>query len=250
MARRLSHAELEGLLGAYALDAVDADEARAVESHLQECPRCRAEVAEHRQVAAIMAHTGAAAPEGLWERIAAGLEEPPPALDLARVATVGGRRRSMPMALMSGMAAAFLLVVATLGVQLSRQERRIDRLTAAMERRGLDAAAASALVDAGSRRVDLVNGDGQVLARAVVHADGTGYVVPHRLPPLPADRTYQLWGMVDARKVSLGVLGPRPGVAAFKAHGEVNTLALTAEPAGGVSTSDRAPVVRGSVPRG
>ena len=57
----MTHDELQSLLGAYALDAVEDDEARAVERHLQECPRCRAEVANHRETAALMASVGAEA---------------------------------------------------------------------------------------------------------------------------------------------------------------------------------------------
>ena len=67
MSRGLSHSELEELLGAYALDAVDGDERDAVELHLRECPRCRAEVADHREVAAALAQTGGPAPDGVWD---------------------------------------------------------------------------------------------------------------------------------------------------------------------------------------
>jgi anti-sigma factor RsiW len=68
-----SHEELAELLGAYALDAVDDDEALAIEEHLAGCPRCRAEVAMHREVVAMLGNAGGVAPEGVWERIAAEL---------------------------------------------------------------------------------------------------------------------------------------------------------------------------------
>src|SRR5690606_35755181 len=55
--------EFTELLGAYALDAVEPDEREAVERHLADCPRCRSEVAEHREVAAYLAHAGTDAPE-------------------------------------------------------------------------------------------------------------------------------------------------------------------------------------------
>ena len=80
----MTHVEIEELLGAYALDAVDEDERREVEEHLATCPRCRGEVAAHREVAAMLGNaTGegpAVAPENLWDRIAASLQEEPPAL--------------------------------------------------------------------------------------------------------------------------------------------------------------------------
>src|SRR5688572_24895940 len=78
----MTHEQLQELLGAYALDAVDSDEALAIEAHLSECPRCRAEVADLREVAGLLSHAGAAAPEGVWDRIASSLTEPPPPLRL------------------------------------------------------------------------------------------------------------------------------------------------------------------------
>jgi anti-sigma factor RsiW len=68
------------LLGAYALDAVDDDERQAIERHLDNCAQCRREVAEHREVAGMLASGWLPAPEGLWDRIAGSLEEPPPPL--------------------------------------------------------------------------------------------------------------------------------------------------------------------------
>lgn len=70
----MRHAEIEELLGAYALDAVEPEEARLVEEHLATCPRCRAEVATHRQVASLLGDSGGAAPETLWARIAGEID--------------------------------------------------------------------------------------------------------------------------------------------------------------------------------
>ena len=91
----LSDGELDELLGAYALDAVDEDERRAVEAYLVVNPRARAEVAEHREVASLLAWSGAAAPDGLWDRIAANLDEPAPTPrgELAAVLALDPNRR-------------------------------------------------------------------------------------------------------------------------------------------------------------
>src|SRR5580692_982792 len=69
----MEHDEIESLLGAYALDAVDPDEALEIEAHLSTCPRCRAELAAHREVAALLGNSGSEAPHGLWDRIASQL---------------------------------------------------------------------------------------------------------------------------------------------------------------------------------
>ena len=61
------HDELISLLGAYALDAVDDDERRAIDEHLEICAACRAEVAQHLEVAAALGTTAvSAAPDDLW----------------------------------------------------------------------------------------------------------------------------------------------------------------------------------------
>lgn len=70
-----THRDIEELLGTYALDAVDTDEVRPIEAHLTTCPRCRGEVNDLRHVAALLASSGSDAPEGVWHRIAAALEE-------------------------------------------------------------------------------------------------------------------------------------------------------------------------------
>ena len=50
----MTHDEVSELLGAFALDAVDGEEYEQIEAHLSECPRCRAEVDAHREVAAAL----------------------------------------------------------------------------------------------------------------------------------------------------------------------------------------------------
>ena len=75
MSTELNHQEIEELLGAYALDAVDPDEVAAVERHLVDCPRCRAAVDAARELAgslgtAAAAADGDVAPPELWGGIA------------------------------------------------------------------------------------------------------------------------------------------------------------------------------------
>src|SRR5678815_4722411 len=74
-------AEMEDLLAGYALDAVDDDERAIVDEYLRENPRAVAEVESYREALSYL-HAGAAAPPGLWERIATELESAPPPLRL------------------------------------------------------------------------------------------------------------------------------------------------------------------------
>ncbi len=108
----LTHAEIEELLGAYCLDAVDADETAAIEAHLPDCPRCRAEVAELREVAALLANNDTEAPEGVWDRIAEAIDEEPPPMRLDV-----GRRRSRELAPLI-LSAAAVIAILLLGWQV------------------------------------------------------------------------------------------------------------------------------------
>src|SRR5439155_19353504 len=111
MSASFTHHDIQELLGAYALDAVDDDERGVIEAHLADCPRCRAEVADDREVAAFLGHTGGSAPTGVWDRITASLEEAPPPLALAPPAPIAPRRR-VPWARWAVAAASVAAIVA------------------------------------------------------------------------------------------------------------------------------------------
>lgn len=245
----LTHTDIQELLGVYALDAVDAEEADLIEVHLRECPRCRAEVAAHRETAAALAHSGSSAPPGVWERIAGSLEESPPKLDMAKVVALRPPRRAVPIPVAAAVAAVAAAVIAVLGVQVNRLDDRTGTLEEALGRSGLEQAVQVALFDQGARRVDLRSSEGVTLAHAVVRRSGEAYFVPDNLPALSTEETYQLWAVVDDRAVSVGVLGSKPGVSAFKVAGSgVTFLAVTTEEAGGVVSSTKTPVLQGKLP--
>jgi anti-sigma factor RsiW len=73
MARQLTPAELEGLLGAYALGAVDDDERAQVEAYVADHPTA-AEELEHLQDAAVWL----AVRRALWKRSRPPKPEPAP----------------------------------------------------------------------------------------------------------------------------------------------------------------------------
>jgi anti-sigma-K factor RskA len=248
----MTHAEITELLGAYALDAVDDDERALVEEHLSTCARCRAEVAEHREVATMLAHTGGDAPEGVWQRIAGSLDEAPPDLRLAPVAgsatnppPTGPPVRRLAWRAAIGAVAASVVVVAFLGVQLRRQDQRIDDLQAALQD-PLLLAFDDAVTDPDSRLIELASADGEVVLRGAITDDGVGYLSASPLPALPADRTYQLWGGSGDELVSLGVLGDDPRIVSFAAE-PYELFAITEEQTPGVVTSRNPPVATASI---
>ncbi len=228
--------ELDELLGAYALDAVSPEERRRVEEHLLVDPRARAEVREHREVASLLGWTGSDAPEGLWDRIADQLEEvaPAPSGELAAVLAFDAaahrarpprRARWQPVAawLAATAAAAAIAVFAVSAVDRDGSSRSpmLEAVDAARK-------------DRDSMVTMLMAADGTVGGEAIIDEEGHGYLLVDRLPALPSDRTYQLWGEMEGKAISLGVLGAQPGMETFTAEGVLTKLMITNEVAGGV----------------
>ena len=259
---RLTDEELDELLGAYALNAVDLDERLAVEDYLRVNPRARAEVAEHREVAAQLAFEGSEAPGHLWSAIEDALDETPPEVswlpplrDVEDAWRRPGRPESngaeAPLApvvpirkgpLRAGVAlavatAAAILVAAGFAVALGQ-----DDTPSSAER-----AIAAVDDDPDALTGSLVAEDGGLTAEAGLSADGVGYIDGSDLPTLDEGRTYQLWGVSGDLVISLGVLGPDPEVWVFEAAETVDALALTDEAAPGVVSSDEPAVVVGEL---
>jgi anti-sigma-K factor RskA len=257
-----SHHEIEELLGAYALDALDADEQALVTAHLPTCARCRAEVEEHREVAALLAHTGEPAPVGIWDRIAESLDDTPPELALppapapspfrapvrprARRNRSGSTAATRATAFLASAAAAVVIVMLAFQVQgLNRQVDTLERMAAVeAAERGFEQAAASD----DTMRIQMASDEEQVESLAFLTPDGTGYLRIDTLPELPDERSYQLWGVTaDERVVSLAVFDTSSRYAAFSYSGEYVAFAVSEEVEGGVVVSEQPPVVDGEV---
>lgn len=244
--REGGHSDVEELLGAYALDAVDDDERRLVEGYLATNPRARAEVQQHREVATMLAFTGAPAPPGLWDRIAASIEgQPPqPGPELARVLPMAPRRRRSLWVLAGGIAAAPAAVIGLLAAGYVDRGRQIDDLQTATAT--IDRVFEEALKDPAVRVLDLRSADGSVGARAAIKPDGTGFLAAQDLPELQG-QDYQLWGVIGDNVISLGVLGSRPEVSTFTVAGDLKALAITKERPGGVEKTDQTPELQGEL---
>ena len=249
MSRELTHDEAAGFLGVYALDALDGDERAQLERHVRDCRACQDEVSEHREVVAYLAPASTRAPEGLWDRIASSLEETPPPLQMPPAPVVPierARRRAGPLGVAAAVAAvAAVAVIGVLGVKVVDDERRTGDLAVGDPARELDRTARAAAADPTARRIELVSADRRLRADTVVLPDGTGYLVSSNLPELGPDRTYQLWALVGSSKISVGVLGTKPGPTGFKAAADAWGFAITQEAAGGVVATENAPVVVG-----
>src|SRR4051794_35629048 len=238
----MTHEDLQALLGAYALDAVDAAEAAAVDAHLDECPRCRAEVADLRETAALLAHSGSEAPVGVWDRIAAELHDTPPPLRL-EVRGPHRRDRRRVFELVAYAAAAAVIIV--LAVSVQRLSSHVDDLEhARSSSTDLAVAANAAMTEPGARVARLSGDHGQAVV-AVVRSNGQGYLLGDGLAPLD-HRVYELGGATESGTIAaLGTI-PGPGVFAFTADPSVHVVMVTEE-AGPVPAPTSPAIVTGTL---
>jgi hypothetical protein len=274
------HDDFTDLLGAYALDAVDAEERERIEAHLHACPWCAAEVAEHREVAAYLSQSGADAPPGVWGRIAAELSPPAPPLRLT-LSPVGERdtrtrgvagapvrdgeptdtssraegpvapvvplsgRRSFRNRTLVALASAAAVLVAALGFVAVDQAREVDRMKEEI------AAPSTIPQGPGDLSVKLTGSDADLGATAVVSGSGRGYLVSHDLPAAGKDELYQLWGVIDGVVLSLGTFDEKAEVVNFQVDPDridgVEAFAVTKERAPGVVASENPAVLQGKV---
>jgi len=234
--------ELDALLGAYVLDALEPDERALVEQYLEDNPRARAEVDDLRETTAVLAGApvgDTTAPAELWDRIAAEVDDDTAGDELAP--RRAGRRSRRTMWIASVVAAAAVVLVALLAVQVISLNNQLDD---AQDPANVAANFDRATEAEGAREAELAS-DHQ-LARVVMLPDGTGYLVNDDLTPLSEDETYQLWALVgdqsNPRVISAGVLGSDPTGASFKLEGPVRGFALTVENAGGVPVTANDPI--------
>ena len=221
----MTHDEAAELLGAYALDAVSEEEAALIAAHVEECPRCTAELAEHVEVAGMLGNMGGDAPRELWDRIASQATRPVGAPDRVPPIAIGtgldaGHRRDArrsPWVVVGAVVAVAAVAISLMAVQISDLNGKVDHLNAMYQQQAIARAEQVALLQPSTKRVLLVAAPGaaQPEAELVVVRSGLSFFVNDRLAALPVSKTYQLWAIAGAKAVSLGLLGQRPTVVPF-----------------------------------
>jgi anti-sigma-K factor RskA len=239
----MTHDELEELLGVYALDALDEDERRQVDDHLSTCPRCRAELAAHREVAALLgnavAETPAAAPDELWDRISASLQDEPPAL--TPLPRRSFRPRFALFVPLGAVAAALMLVVGLLTAKVLNLDQQLKSLSN-------ETTVASVLLNPSHQTVQLTSATHPSWQATVILLKGAGYLINPSMPALSRSQTFQLWALSRGKVVSLGVLGAHPSGAALRIEPTMTTLMITAEPLGGTPVPTTPVLVQANLP--
>jgi anti-sigma-K factor RskA len=226
--------ELHTLSGAYAIDALSAEEAEQFRRHLEECPACRDEVRELRQAAARMgAGEAVMPPSSLKARVLAAADQQPQLppkvtpIELAR-----SRRWTSRIA---AAAAAVVLVVAA-GFGISQLQNRDDRSTLAQP-----VAQVFEAPDAHKATVETSNG-GKVTV-ATSRELGKMAVETKALPRLSEKQVYQIWAIHDETPVSAGLLEDTDDGAAMAMPSAGTQVAITIEPAGGSQRPTSEPII-------
>lgn len=239
---------VDDTLAAFALDALEPDEAAFVARHLAHCGRCRAEVDALREATAALAESvpDAIPPAGMRERV------------LAR-ALAGHRPARAPASWARLALAASALLVLGLGYLFQGERRESQELALRL------ALADSLLASRDSLLERLLGVDVEIATLAAtdvapairlywVRDRGELIVAAQRLPPAATGRTYQLWGIgSDGRPVGLGTFNTGPdgrAVVTLAVTGEARYTvgAVTDEPAGGSPQPTTTPFLVGPWP--
>lgn len=200
----MTHEELRDLVPAYAVDALEPDEARALEAHLQECEACREELTRLQEVAAELA-TGVAA------------VEPPSWLRGQVLSAARPRPAAVPPRLWQlGLAAAAALIL-VLGGGLLAEYQRVRVLTAQvglLSSRVATQERVLAVLSSPTGRTTTLTGSVQANVHFMYdRATGQGALVATDLRDPGARFVYQLWLMAGQEPESMGVFRPAAGQA-------------------------------------
>lgn len=227
--------DVHALTGAYATDALDADERAAFELHLQACTSCRDEVAELQATTERLAKAAwSSPPPELRTRVMAATattRQVPPLLSARRVSSARTWRASPSM-----VAAALLLVVASgLGwLALVEHRRALEA-----ERREAQIVAVTTDPDRIERSAAAADGG----TATVVMSDRLAVLRVRGLPPLRPGQEYQLWLVKGETPRSVGTYGPQGQFAVLLDDiAGAERLGISVEPRGG-SPRPTGPVV-------
>jgi anti-sigma-K factor RskA len=231
-----THEELEVLVSAHALDALEPAEADAVQTHLAGCASCRAAFDEALETAAALAMgvPGAEPPADLRDRILAAArataqESPEPVAPAAPVASRPRRRFREIFTPSRNFAAAFALAAALFGVLFLSERDRAGKLEAERD----SSALVSQALSAPGARVVALSGPGGTGGGAVVLAADRKPLIVADLLPAPPGKVWEVWTIPPGgTPVSVGLLrgGPENVLQLPKQLDPTATVAITPEP--------------------
>jgi anti-sigma-K factor RskA len=229
--------ESHDLLAAYALNALSDSERGTFEHHLEDCERCRVELAGFADTAAALAiavEPATPAPE-LRARVLAGARREGEVIRL--------RRYALPAAA----SVAALAASAALGIGIWAASLH-SSLSDERSARAAAGAALAVLADPAARRVLLSGGRSGVLA---VRADGTAALAIRELERAPEGKAYEAWVIHGKTPRPAGLFGGGSQGATLvvlqRRVARGATVAVTVEPAAGVVQPTTTPILSARV---
>lgn len=213
-----------GLLAAYALDALDADENDVFEDHLQLCADCRSEFAGFRATAARLADAQPmSAPVDMWERVMVAIAATPQ----ERPVVVAFTRRRRLRRTISQVASAAAVITAVVGVgayagahdQANHELSRNVAITSVLTQP--DSSTKSQILDNGGNIRVIYSSSAKA---AVVATSG--------LPALGDGRVYQIWIIKGDDYMPQGVFATSASMV-LRGAAKADRIAITIEPRGG-----------------
>jgi anti-sigma-K factor RskA len=250
--------QMDDLIAAYAVDALDEDERAYVEARLDDHPSYRSELERHLETLASLT-VDEPVPQATWDMVRARtvgqvsrttdpappvsapvLSSPTPVNpQVANVIALDAARAARRSRLRVGIGAAAAAVVFAVPTTL--------QFAGGPSSPSLAALATEAAKEPNARSVSLKTPDGADLAQITLTADGRGYLRSDTLAALPAGQTYQLWAITGAAPVSAGLLGADPGIVAFTVAAPASALALSIEPTAGSTQPTSTPIAIGEL---
>jgi anti-sigma-K factor RskA len=228
--------DLHKLTGAYAVDALDDLERARFERHLAECEDCRAEVAELRETAALLAETVATPPPAaLRESVLAGISQVRPLAPAAPAAsppTPAGRRAWVPF-----LVAAALAIFAGLGAMIAQPwaDDEVPQLTAAEQ--------VLQAPDAEEVFLDLGEAGRATVTRS--KAEDRAVITTEDMVAAPDGKAYELWLMSPEEEFVPAGLMPDAAdqtVVLDGAAADAIAVGITVEPNGGSEQPTSEPI--------
>jgi anti-sigma factor RsiW len=240
-------ADLHALSGAYALDAVDDIERAAFTRHLAECEPCTAEVAEFREVAALLGELAEQPPPvELRSRVLADVSrtrQASPTSKPQREVTAGTRAAQWRRATVASIAAAVLAVVGTWAVMNDKLNEERTRVTALQADRDRIYAVMNAK-DVVMRGGNLPSGGRVAAAVSAQERGGVAMLAGLAIPP--GGEVYQMWLMSGTEALSSALVVPAGltgGTMLFdKWVPGANAIGVTLEPSGGSESPSSDPL--------
>ena len=218
---------LHDLTAAYALDALDPEDARRYEAHLAHCARCHDELAELSKAAGALAYATEAS-------------APPPALRARILDQARAERPNVvplrPRWLRPVIAAAAVAACAAIGLGLwaASLSGKLDRSETELANQQR---VAQILANPGSHKISFSRGT------LVVAPDGRGALVLTKLADHGSDRTYEAWVADGGAPQPAGLFagGTTIAVPLDQPVRDGATVMVTEEKAGGTEAPSSAP---------